>query len=207
MNVATRMHSSRMRTSRSSSRWEGWGGGVCLSACWDRPSPQVWAWRPPWPDPSQLPSWASAWRPWPDPPQLPPCVWAWRPWPDPPQLPPWVWAWRPWPDPLNFPLGCGPGDTLGPIPLNFSLWCGHGDTPGQILLIFSLGSEDPPSQIPLGVGLETCKACWDTTPWRSAARHAGIPPAMHAGIPPFPMKEFLTHASENITLPQLRCGR
>ena len=43
-----------------------------------------------------------------------------------------------------------------------------------------VGLETPP---PLGVGLETCKACWDPTPWRPA-RHAGIPPAMHAGIPP-----------------------
>ena len=56
---ATRMHSSRMRTARSSSRQLG---GVCLSACWDTPprcgpgdspgcgpgdSPQVWAWRTP----------------------------------------------------------------------------------------------------------------------------------------------------------------
>ena len=30
------------------------------------------------------------------------------------------------------------------------------------------------------------------------------PPAVHA---PPPWTEFLTHASENITLPQLRCGR
>ena len=42
-----------------------------------------------------------------------------------------------------------------------------------------------PSTSPLGVGLETCKACWDTTPWRPA-RHAWILPAMHAGIPPPP---------------------
>ena len=35
------------------------------------------------------------------------------------------------------------------------------------------------------MGLETCKACWDTTP-------------------PPPWTEFLTHASENITWPQLR---
>ena len=90
----------------------------------------------------------------------PPGVGLETPQPDPPNLPPWEWAWRPSPGqiPLNFPLGCGPGD--------------------------------PPSQIPstssLGVGLETCKACWVTTPspQRPAARHAGIPPAMHAGIPP-----------------------
>ena len=40
---------------------------------------------------------------------------------------------------------------------------------------------------PLGVGLETCKACWNTT--------------LH------PWTEFFTHASENSTLPQLLCGR
>ena len=40
-------------------------------------------------------------------------------------------------------------------------------------------------------------------PW-IPARHAGIPSAMHAGIPSPPphRTEFLTHASENITLPQ-----
>ena len=38
------------------------------------------------------------------------------------------------------------------------------------------------------VGHVTCKACWDTTP---------LPPQW---------TEFLTQASENITLPQLRCG-
>ena len=56
--------------------------------------------------------------------------------------------------PLNFPLGCGPGDPPpGQIPLNFPLGCGPGDPPpGQI----SLNSLD--------VGLETCMACWDTTP-------------------------------------------
>ena len=39
-----------------------WGGGVCLSACWDTPpglgldTPWVWAWRPPpRPDPSTSP--------------------------------------------------------------------------------------------------------------------------------------------------------
>ena len=48
------------------------------------------------------------------------------------------------------------------------------------------GPGDPwpdPSTSPLGVGLETCKTCWDTPP-KPATRHAGIPPAMHVGIPP-----------------------
>ena len=87
----TRMHSSRMRTARSSSR----RGGLVLIplnfplGCW----------------------------PGPDPPQFPPWVWAWisspsisplgvgldliplnfplgcGPGSDPPQFPPWVWAW------------------------------------------------------------------------------------------------------------------
>ena len=42
-------------------------------------------------------------------------------------------------------------------------------------------------------------------PWKPAARHAGIPPAMHAGIPP-PVNR-ITDTCENITLPQLCCGR
>ena len=142
----TRMHSSRMRTTCSSSclLW-GW---VCLSACWD--TPQVWASRPPLGvcletpsgcGPGEIP-WVWAWRP--------PWVWAWRP--------PKVWAWKPLQArPLNFPLGCGPGDLQGML--------GY------------------PPLIP--------------------ARRAGIPPAMHAGIPPPPLwTEFLTHASENITLAQ-----
>ena len=37
--------------------------------------------------------------------------------------------------PLNFPLGCGPG----PDSLNFLLGCGPGDPPGQIPLNFPLG--------------------------------------------------------------------
>ena len=55
-----------------------------------------------------------------------------------------------------------------------------------------------------------CHAC--PLPCR-LPRHA-YPPAMHApcqACPPArhapPWTEFLTHASENITLPQLRCGR
>ena len=78
-----------------------------------------------------------------------------------PEADPQVWALRaPWLDPPQLPpLGVG----LEPP------W------------------PDPP-KLPLGVGLKTCKACWDTTPsQRPAARHAGIPPAMHAGISPLPL--------------------
>ena len=78
-----------------------------------------------------------------------------------------VWAWRPPQVWACRPPGCGPEDTPR---------CGPGDPPWP-----------DPSTSPLGVGLETCKACWDSTPRRPAARqHAGIPPAMCAGIPPPP---------------------
>ena len=56
-----------MHTACSSSRLMGGGEGACLIACWDiypplgvgletprvgLETPQVWAWRSPWPDPS-----------------------------------------------------------------------------------------------------------------------------------------------------------
>ena len=92
----------------------------------------------------------------------------------------WAWrhpsgvGWRPLQArPLNFPLGCGPGDPQA-RPLNFPLGCGLGDLQGML-------GYHPPGDL---------------------VRHAGIPPAMHAGIPPPLYTEFLTHATENITLPQ-----
>ena len=78
------MHSSRMRTARSSSHLLGGclpqcmlgyplGVGLETHPCVGLETPPVWAWRPPW-----------------------------------------VWAWRPLQArPLNFPLGCGPGDLQG----------------------------------------------------------------------------------------------
>ena len=129
------MHSSRMRTARSSSRQEGG-----LPQCMLGYTPWVWAWRPP-------PGVGLG----------TPQVWDWSPLQ--------VWAWR--------PPRCGPGDPPGvgletpqARPFNFPLGCGPGDPPWP-----------DPSTSPLGVGLETCKACWDTTtpPWRPAARHIGIP--------------------------------
>ena len=69
---------------------------------------------------------------------------------------------------LGYPPECGPGDPLG------------------------VGLRPPrpgPSTSPLGVGLEICKACWDTTC-----------NACWDTIPPW--TEFLIHATENITLPQ-----
>ena len=83
-------------------------GGVCLSACWDRP---------PGCGPRDHPSQIA----------------------------------------LNFPLRYGPGDPLARSPSTSPLgvaWRPH--TPWL----------DPPQFPPplLVVGLETCKACWDTTP-------------------------------------------
>ena len=88
---STRMHSSRMRTARSSSRHGR--------------SPHT-----PRADPLEQPP------PWSDPPQLPPWVWAWKP-----ARHAGLWAWTRSPStsplavgldqiPLNFPLGCGPGN-------------------------------------------------------------------------------------------------
>ena len=54
----TRMHSSRMRTSVAVTI--SWGGG--LPQCMLGYTPLVWAWRPPWPDPSTS-TWVWAWRP------------------------------------------------------------------------------------------------------------------------------------------------
>ena len=59
-------------------------GGVCLSACWNTPPPQVWTWRLPGCGPGDPPGVGLetprvlAWRP--------PKVWAWRS--------PQMWAWR-----------------------------------------------------------------------------------------------------------------
>ena len=63
---------------------------------------------------------------------------------------------------------------------------------------------------PPGVGLETCKACWDTTPpppQRPAARHAEIPPPMHAGILPSSPPDRMTDTCKNIPFANFVCGR
>ena len=85
------------------------------------------------------------------------------------------------------PPRCGPGDRPR---------CGPGDTPPRPDL----------STSPLGVDLETCKACWDTTP-RDLQRmmgyhHMQCMLGYQPNPPPPPCTEFLTHATENITLPQ-----
>ena len=145
-----------MRTVHSSSCLLG--GGVCLSACWDKPrgmgleTPQgvglktlwVWVWRPPRcgpenpprPDPSTS-ALGVGWRT--------PAVWACRPL--------WVWVWR--------PPRCGPGDPLG-VGLETPVGVGLENPPG-------CGPREPPGQTP-----QLPPSVWA---WR---------PAMHARIPARP---------------------
>ena len=97
------MHSSRMRTARSSCHP---GGGLHIPLPDQEPpgadTPQVWAWRPPWPDPLNFSLGCG-------PGDLPSG-----------QIP------------LNFPLGCGLGDLPGHIPLNFPIGCGPGNLQGML---------------------------------------------------------------------------
>ena len=125
------------------------------------------------------------------------------------QAPPAPWIRHPPRQiPLNFPLGCGTGSDP---PLTFPLGVGLDQIPLNFPLDWAWTRS--PSTSPLGVGLET--------PWRLAARHAGIPPAMHAGIAP-PLENCWkacwdttcnecwdstpycgqTHTCKHITLPQ-----
>ena len=139
------MHSSRMRTARSSSR-PGGGGGVSHNPPWDQAplSPRE---------------------------QTPPS----RP-PPQEQTPAGVGLEIP----LNFPLGCGPGESPGQIPLNFPLVCGPGDSPlGQIPLNFPPGPGNlqgmlgyhPPWRPAARHACTTCNACWDSTPHLWTDRH------------------------------------
>ena len=109
----------------------------------------------------------------------------WGGWPVPLQLPPWVWAWTR--SPSSSPLGVG----LDQTPLNFSLGCGPGPDPPQLPPWLWAWTRSP-STSPLVVGLETPLGP-GTLPPRT--RHPLGP-----GTPLW--TEFLTHASENITLPQ-----
>ena len=61
----------------------------------------------------------------------------------------------------------------GQIPLNFSLGWGPGPDPPQLLPWVWPWSPPParsPWTSPLGVGLETCKACWYTTPLETCCK-------------------------------------
>ena len=65
----------------------------------------------------------------------------------------------------------------------------------------SVGLNPPTSQMsqlpPLGVGLETGKACWDTIPPETCCKACWDTTALNR----------ITDTCKNITLPQLRCGR
>ena len=102
------------------------------------------------------------------------------------QLPHLVWAWNR--SPSTSPLGVG----LDQIPLNFPLGCGPGTDPPQLPPLV-VGLDQIPLNFPIG--------CGPGDPSRT--RHT--PRTRH---PPRPgtllWTEFLTRASENITLPKLR---
>ena len=118
---------------------------------------------------------------------------------DPPQFPPWLWAWI-FSSSIS-PLVVG----LDLIPLNFTLGCGPGPDPPQFPpWVWDWRGVSTRHPLPLCGGL----LFW----WPSAMVMAFSPPqktipeqkATKPGIapPPFPWTEFLTHAYENITLPQ-----
>ena len=102
------MHSSRMRTARSSSRHR-WGVSLHIPSRAGTPPPRAGIPQSKPHPPGQIPL------------NIPlGCGHG----PDSPQLPPWLWAWTKSPSisplavgldqiPLNFPLGCGPGNPQG----------------------------------------------------------------------------------------------
>ena len=93
--------------------------------------------------------------------------------------PPQVWAWRPpRPDPSTSSPGCGPGDP-----------------PGQT-----------PQLPPLGVSLETCKACWDTPPPGDLQGMLGYHQQGMLGYHPSPV-DRMTGTCKNITFANFVCGR
>ena len=128
-----------------------------------------------------------------------PQVWAWRhPLRCGPGDTPWVWAWR--------PPRCGPRD---------SPRCAPGDpTP-----------RPDPSTSPLCVGLETCKACWDTpleetckacwdTPLEETCKacwDTTCTACLDTSPPPpptaTPWTEWLRDTCKNITFANFVCGR
>ena len=64
-----------------------------------------------------------------------------------------------------------------------------------------------PSTSPLGMGLETCKACWDTTPPPGDLVQDMLGYHLQCMLGYHPPVNRITDACENITLPQLHCGR
>ena len=104
----------------------------------------------------------------------------------------WTWTRSPSTSPLGvgldqIPLNFGVG--LDQIPLNFPLGCWPGPDPPQLPPCLWAWTRSP-STSPLVVGLE------DSPRDQAHTRGTRHPP------PPRPWIEFLTQASENITLPQ-----
>ena len=95
------------------------------------------------------------------------------------------------PRPGQAPPRCGPGDPLARSP-STSPWVRAWRPPCQIPLNF-----------PQGVGLETCKACWDTIPPLENCCKAWWDTTWNAcwDTPPPPVNR-MTDRCKNITLPQ-----
>ena len=142
----TRMHSSRMCTTCSSSHQGG------LPQCMLGYTPWVWAWRPLGVGLETPKVWASR-----------PLVWAWRP-PGVDLQTPQVWTWRP-PrhGPVELPsVGL---ETHQARPLNFPPGCGPGNLQGML-------GYHPPETCCKACWDTTCNACWDTTsPGEQNHRH------------------------------------
>ena len=107
-------------------------------------------------------------------------------------LPQCMLGYTSWPDPSTSPLGVGLQTPTRPDPSTSLLGVGLETTPGQTpQLPPGCEPEDPPPRplnLPLGVGLETCKACWGTTP--------------------SPLRtEWLTDTCKNIAFANFVCGR
>ena len=124
------------------------------------------------------------------------------------------------------PVGCVPPTAVAMCWGGSVCFSACWDTPlGQDTHLLGVGLETPP-----GVGLETPWQTPQLPPWvwawrpppparplnfpwvwawrRPPVRPLNLPPWCGPGDPPPPpWTEFLTDASENITLPQLRCGR
>ena len=139
------MHSSRMRTARSSSRQLG---GFSLSACWDtppsplgvglEPPPWVWAWNPPSCGPGHPPRCGPGDSPVARPLNLSLGVGLETPPGQTPQPPLGVGLEPPWARPLKLPLGVG-------LETCKACW------------------DTPPLETCKACWGTTCKACWDTT--------------------------------------------
>ena len=121
------------------------------------------------------------------------------------ETPSWVWAWRHPGQTLQPSPGCGAGGPPWPDPSTSTwvcAWRPPGQTPNALPWVWCWRPTRH-ARIPLPRDLQ---GMLGYHPWKPP-RQAGIPPARHAGIPPLLWTEFLTHTSENITLPQLHCGQ